>query len=168
MKRMFLCINATNQNVATLSRFLAFDTPQQADAYVRDWLSRSCGLDCYTGREEEAALRAKNGGELPEFSFACPEIVSGADLERYNGYHYFASGGAIQLFLVALYDTQSALRFRREITKEYALDKTDSEEADEMIAMLERLQASFEEELDDSEALQKVDELIRNEGLPLF
>ena len=65
---------------------------------VRDWLERFCGMDCYTP-QEEAALRAANGGELPETAFLCPEVTTPAELARYNGFYNYESLGQFNLFL---------------------------------------------------------------------
>jgi hypothetical protein len=165
---IFLCVNAANQGTVGGSTLLAFQTMQEADRYIRDWLEKSCGLECYRGAEEEAILRAENQGELPEFAFSCPKLENPSDLELYNGFYYYGSGGSFHLFVMAIYDEPSAVQFRKEITKEYELDKTFSEKADEMQNMLDVLVNSFRETLDYTTALHQVDTLLKNEGLSLF
>lgn len=146
----------------------AFSSVAEADAHLRNWLETSCGLECYCGPQEEQRLCEEHGGELPELSFACPKVETPSDLEAYNGYHAFGFGGAISLFVMPVYDEESARRFRIEVTRAFELDKIFSEEADEMIAMLETLEQSFRESLDWSLALEQVNTLLCNEGLLLF
>lgn len=165
---MFLCVYRLNQGNVGGSRLLSFESMYEADEYIKNWLACSCGLDCYRGEEEERELRYKNLGELPELSFSCPELKTPSDLERYNGYYCYHSGGTFQLFVMAIHDEISAARFRKETIKEFELDKTLSEEADEMIDMLDVLENSFRENVDYQQALEKIDLLLRNEGLSLF
>lgn len=167
-KPIFLCMHAVNQSNFGASQLLIFETMEQADAHIRDWLTRSCGLDCYCGELEAARLCAENGGELPELVFDCPSLQAPVDLEGYNGYHFYAMSGPIQLFLMVIHDEKSAAKFRREVTREYELDKIISDEADEMIVQLEILERAFREEIDYREAAAQVGDLLKNEGLPLF
>ncbi len=164
---MFLCIQRTNQNDRGGANLLCFPDMAAADAYIRDWLEKSCGMECYQ-ESEEAHLRKAHGGALPELAFACPEIQSPSDLEAYNGYYSFGFGGTISIFVMAIYDETTAGRFMREAIREYNLDKVFSDQADEMIEMLEILRDSFEKPVDYGLALEKVDALIRDDGLPLF
>lgn len=165
---IFLCINAANQGTVGGSMLLAFSTMQQADRYIKDWLEQSCAVECYRGAQEEANLRAENQGELPELAFSCPELEHPSDLEKYNGFYYYGSGGAFHLFVMPIYDEHTAARFRKEMIKEFELDKTFSEEADEMMEMLEVLKNSFREKVDYSTALNQVDTLLKNGGLSFF
>jgi len=167
-EHFFLCMHSVNQSNSGSSELLIFETTEQADAHIRDWLTRSCGLDCYRGETEAAHLRPKNGGELPELAFACPQVEVPSDLERYNGYHFYATGGTIQLFLMVIHEEKSAAKFKREVTREYQLDKIFSDEADEMIEHLETLERSFREKIDYREAVAQVGDLLKNEGLRLF
>lgn len=164
---VFLCMNATNQGEITVTALQTFDGIKEADQHVREWLIKSCGLDCQE-KKEEVKLREENDGELPEMVFLCPEIGNPPDLEQYNGFHFYGSGGAISLFLTVLHDEKSAAKFRAELIKEFELDKIMSEEADEMIDMLDVLEQSFREHLDYEEAVGKVNELLRNGGLSFF
>lgn len=165
---IFLCMSRANQAYVGGSTLQVFPNMQEADAHIRAWLEQSCGLDCYRGAEQEEKLRSENQGELPEFSFLCPELKTAADLEKYNGYYYYDSLGAIQMFVMAIYDEKTATRFRKEMVKEFQLDKIFSEEADEMIGHLDCLEQSFREPVDYQTALNKVDQMIQNEGLSLF
>lgn len=167
-EHLFLCIHAVNQGNTGSSQLLAFESANQADAYMRNWLICSCGLDPYCGEKEEAALRAENGGKLPELAFACPKVSTPSDLEHYNGFHYFAAGGSIQLFVMVIYDEKSAFRFRQEITREFELDKIFSDEADQMIDMLQCLERSFADSIDYQVALERVNRLLQQGGLNLF
>lgn len=164
---MFLCIQRTNQNERGGSNLLCFPDMAAADAYIRDWLEKSCGMECYRG-SEEACLREAHGGALPELAFACPEIRSPSDLEAYNGYYSFGFGGTFSLFVMAIHDEAAARRFMRDAIREFSLDKVLSDQADEMIEMLEILRESFQKPVDYRLALEKVDSLIRDNGLPLF
>lgn len=167
-QHFFLSIYAVNQGGTGCTQLLAFSSLKEADAYLRHWLTLSCGLDCYCGAEEESRLRAENGGERPELSFVCPEVKKPSDLEAYNGYHYYGMGGAISLFVMAIYDEESAKKFKKEINREFNLDKVISEEADDMLDMLELLVKSFSEEVDYETAVTRLDRLLKNEGLSLF
>ena len=164
---MFLCIQRTNQSDRGGSNLLCFPDVAAADAYIRDWLEQSCGMECYR-ESEEARLREAHGGELPELAFACPELQSPADLAGYNGFYSFGFGGSISIFVMAIHDEATAQRFLREAIREFNLDKVLSDEADEMIEMLEILRDSFQKPVDYRLALEKVDCLIRDNGLPLF
>jgi hypothetical protein len=165
---IFLCIHAVNQGNVGSTSLLAFPDIKAADEYIRAWLEQSCGVDCYRGAEEERKLKERNGGSLPEMAFACPNLETPSDLELYHGYYYYGSGGAFQIFLMVIHDIATASKFRKEVIKEYELDKIFSDEADEMIEMLELLVRSFTEPVDYSEALTKVNLLLRQDGLNLF
>lgn len=167
-QHIFLSMHAVNQGDAGCSQLLFFASLGEADGFLRNWLTKSCGLDCYCGAEEEARLRAENGGELPELSFACPEVKKPSDLEAYNGYHYYGMGGAISLFVMAIYDEATAQTFQKEMIREFELDKVFSEEADDMLNMLERLVKSFTEEVDYETAVSRLDGLLKSGGLSLF
>lgn len=167
-EHIFLCIDRNNQQDQGHAGLFEFADMTQAQEHLRQWLTKSCGLDCYSGSKEEALLRSENGGELPELAFACPEVKTPEDLEQYSGFYFYGSGGAVSIFITAIYDEASARRFRAEVTKEFKLDQLFSEEADEMLDMLEALERSFLEEMDYSLALEKVDSLIRHGGLGLF
>lgn len=164
---IFLCMSALNQATVGGSMLLEFQTFKEAEQHIRDWLERSCGLECYRAEEEEK-VRAEIQGDLADFLFFCPEVENPSDLKKYNGFYYHASGGSFHLFVMPIYDEQSAAQFRKEVTKEYELDKTFSEEADTILEMLETLERSFKEEVDYTEALHQVDTLLRNEGLSFF
>lgn len=167
-EHLYVSIHATNQSNTGASHLLRFADMWEADAYVRHWLETSCGLDCYRGEAERTRLCADNGGALPELSFACPALQSPGDLEGYNGFHDYASCGTVQLFLMVLYDANSAKKFRVETTRNYELDKIFSEAADEMIDHLSLLERSFLEEVDDAQAVSAVNRMLEQDGLPLF
>lgn len=165
----FLKVVTSNQKMEEAAeRLLDFHSLEAADAHIRHWLEEDCGLECYCGPQEEAALRAKNNGALPDIAFSCPEIREPADLEKYSGFRFYEYIGPVNLFVLAVYDQKSARRFRLEATKEYKLDKTFSDAADEMIEMLGRLERSFQEDVDYHMALEKVANLIAMDGLPMF
>lgn len=165
---IFLCVYAMNQGTVGGSTLLAFETMQEADRYIQNWLEHSCGLECYRSEAEEYKLREKNGGELPGLAFACPTLESPSDLEQYNGFYDDGLGGALHLFVMVIHDEHSAARFRKDIIKAFELDKTLSEEADEMMEMLEVLEDSFRKTVDYHTAIHKIDMLLKNDGLSLF
>lgn len=165
---IFLSVCAVNQGDVGGTQLLAFSSVAEADSYLRDWLTKSCGLDCYCGEEEEARLRAQNGGDLPELSFACPVVKEPADLEGYSGYQFYNMGGAISLFVMVIHNEASARKFQKEITREFELDKVFSDEADEMMDMLAILVQSFQEDVDYTQAVRRIDTLLKNQGLSLF
>jgi len=167
-QHIVLSVHAVNQGDKGISHLLSFPSVQEADHYLRHWLTNSCGLDCYCGEEERKRLCAEHGGELPELSFSCPEVKEAKDLEAYNGYHYFSMGGAITLFVMAIYDELSAKAFKKDMIREFELDKVWSEEADETIEMLDLLVTSFTEEVDVAPALAHLDAFLKNGGLGLF
>ncbi len=167
-EHFYLCIHATNQGNSGASQFLRFTDLWEADAHIRHWLENACGLDCYRDETERAQLCAQHGGSLPELSFACPQIQKPLDLEAYNGFYDFASCGTISLFIMVLHDAASARKFRAETTRNYELDKTFSEAADEMIEHLELLERGFAQAVDDTQAVAAVCGLLEQDGLPLF
>lgn len=167
-QHFFLSMHAVNQGGVGCTQLLAFSSVKEADAYLRQWLTTSCGLDCYCGAEEEARLRAENDGDIPELSFVCPDVKKPSDLEAYNGYHYYGMGGTISLFVMSIYDEGSARKFKKEICREFELDKIFSEEADQLLDMLELLVQSFSENVDYELAVTRLDTLLKNEGLSLF
>ncbi len=69
--RFFVLIYGTSIKGKDFTHFSSYHNVQDVVDLVRDWLERFCGMDCYTP-QEEAALRAANGGELPETAFLCP------------------------------------------------------------------------------------------------
>lgn len=167
-KHFFLKIAKCDREENRDETLQVFESAEEASGQLRSWLEEVCGLECYCGAEEEAALRAKNDGALPELAFACPVVENPADLQGYNGHYFYEYAGAVSLFVLAVYDEKSARRFRVEATKEYELDKTLSDEADEMIDMLEILERSFTETVDYGQALERVSSLIAMGGLSLF
>ena len=75
--RFFVLIYGTSIKGKDFTHFSSYHNVQDVVDLVRDWLERFCGMDCYTP-QEEAALRAANGGELPETAFLCPEATTPA------------------------------------------------------------------------------------------
>ena len=73
--RFFVLIYGTSIKGKDFTHFSSYHNVQDVVDLVRDWLERFCGMDCYTP-QEEAALRAANGGELPETAFLCPATTA--------------------------------------------------------------------------------------------
>lgn len=167
-EHFFLCINKANQSGIGGGEFLEFKTHQEADAYFKHWLSFHCGITTYTGEEEKKKLIEENHGELPELSLACPEVTCPADLRNYNGHYYFDFGGSVDISIIVVEDELSARRMKNSAIKEYQLDKAFSEEADEMMDMLNIIEESFRSDVNYEEAKEMVHRLIKLDGLTFF
>ncbi len=157
---IFISLYAVNQRDIGGAGFLAFPSVRDAEEYLKTWLERACALECIPETEAPEAL--------PEHAFLCPQVEEAKDLEGFNGFHSYESLGVVSLFVQVLYDEKSARRFKGECIKEFSLDKIFSDEADEMIEMLEALEKSFREPLDYTRPLEMVDGLLKNQGLALF
>ncbi len=171
-QRVLLKIERASQAEEAGAGLFCFQNTAEAQAHLRHWLEYVCGLHCYTAAEE-AALREKHGGRLPPLGFLCPQLRHPRDLEGYSGHYFYEFGGAVNLFVMAIWDAESARRFRLEATREFALDITPGEEAEEMLDMLAYLERSFAEpcgveaaKLD--AATEALDRLIRQDGLSFF
>ena len=83
----FVLMYATSGEERNVTRFASYTNVQDVVDMVNDWLTKCCYMDCYLPGEQEEALKAQNGGELPETAFQCPEVKTPADLEKYNGFY---------------------------------------------------------------------------------
>ena len=164
-EHIFLHLDLNNQGDKGGAMVLEFPNVQVGKAYIEDWLTKKCGMDCYCSEAEGQALAEEHGGALPETAFSCPKVLESADLQQYSGFYHYGSLGSFHIFVTAIYDGVSARRFRMGAVQEFKLDQIFSEEADDMIEMLEVLERSFTEDVDYTEALEKVDRLIRQNGL---
>ena len=147
----FVLMYATSGEERNVTRFASYHSVQEVVEMVDSWLSKSCFMDCYRPGPEEEALRAANGGELPETAFRCPEVKEPADLTKYNGFYDYESLGMFNLFLTPVYDTETAKRFRGSMNKEFEIDKEYSERADRLMDLAgieKRLRMSYPHELD--------------------
>ena len=165
----FVLMYATSGEERNVTHFASYHNVQDVVAMVNDWLSKSCCMDCYRPGSEEEALRAANGGQLPETAFLCPEVNEPADLVKYNGFYDYESLGMFNLFLTPVYDTETAKRFRGSMNKEFEIDKEYSPRADRMMAHLETFVNSFSDpSLDYSQAEEAIRTFLIQGGFPLF
>ncbi len=150
---MFLCMQAVNQGNTSVSSFLSFEDVKDAEQHIKTWIEQSCGLEF---------------GDDPSTEFQCPEVMKPEDLMQYNGYYHYDGLGSFELFLFSVHDEKSAKHFARDVIKEYELDKTFDDEADEMIEFLRQIEQSFIEQTDFTEARKRINDFIQNGGLRLF
>ena len=166
--RFFVLIYGTSIKGKDFIRFSSHHDVQEVVDIVNDWLERSCGMDCYP-KSQEAALRAANGGELPETAFLCPEVKTPQDLTKYNGFYDYESLGMFNLFLTPVYDTLTAKQFRVGMNREFGIDKDFSAPAERLWANLDVFVRSFEEpELDYAEAEEDIRSFLVRGGFALF
>ena len=167
-EHIFLHLDLNNQGDKGGAMVLEFPNVQAGKVYIEDWLTKKCGMDCYCGEAAAQMLGEKHGGALPETAFSCPEVLEAPDLQQYSGFYHYGSLGSFHIFVTAIYDGASAKRFKNGAVQEFKLDQIFSEEADDMIDMLEILERSFTEDVNYAQALEKVDRLIRQNGLMGF
>ena len=166
--RFFVLIYGTSIKGKDFTHFSSYHNVQDVVDLVRDWLERFCGMDCYTP-QEEAALRAANGGELPETAFLCPEVTTPAELARYNGFYNYESLGQFNLFLTPVYDTLTAKQLRVGMNREFGIDKDFSAPAERLWAHLDDFVNSFSDpDLDYAEAEEDIRNFLVRGGFALF
>ena len=141
----FVLMYATSGEERNVTRFASYTNVQDVVDMVNDWLTKCCYMDCYLPGEQEEALKAQNGGKLPETAFQCPEVKTPADLEKYNGFYDYESLGMFNLFLTPVYDTATAKKFCGSMNKEFGIDQEYSDRADQMLGHMDTLVKSFEE-----------------------
>ncbi len=164
----FMLMYATSGNERNETRFQSFTKVEDAVSMVQIWLKNYCSMDCVPV-EQEAQLREKNGGTLPEDVFLCPAVKEPKDLEQYNGFYNYESLGVFNLFLTPVYDTASAKKFKGGMIKEFGIDQEYSDRADRMLANLNTFVASFEDEsLDYAEAEKEIAKFLLQGGFDLF
>ena len=130
---------ATSGEERNVTRFASYHDVNEVVAMVDDWLSKACCMDCYRPGPEEEALRAANGGQLPETAFCCPVVETPADLVKYNGFYDYESLGMFNLFLTPVYDLATAKQFRGSMNKEFEIDKEFSQRADRLLSQLDTM-----------------------------
>ena len=163
----FVHLQGMNEFENRIHLVLCFHSLKEAEAYVQDWLMKKCAVECISeARAEE--VRERLGGKLPEMALVCPTLREPADLVKYNNFYFFGEGGNISLFMEVIWDETTAKRFVGSVIKEYKLDTTFSEEADEMMDMLDVMVESFRSDADASPLLEKLNALIAQGGLSLF
>ena len=166
--RFFMLMFATSGNERNETKFQSFYDVKDAEAVVQDWLMRYCGMECVPADQEEA-VRAANGGELPEDVFLCPTVKEPKDLVKYNGFYDYESLGLFNLFLTPVYDKETALQFRGGMNKEYGIDAEWSERSDKMMAYLDTFVASFEDDtIDITETEKAMQDFLVQGGFSLF
>lgn len=164
----FVLMYATSGEERNVTEFRSFHKVEDAVEMVQDWLSRCCCMDCIP-EEKEAEVRAANGGELPETAFLCPTVKEPADLVKYNGFYDYESLGMFNVFLTPVYDTETAVKFRGGMNKEFGIDQEYSDRADRMLAHLATFVQSFEDPgLDYSEAEEAIRTFLMQGGFELF
>ena len=143
--RFFVLMQAMSGNDRHETRFEEFTSLADAEAMVQDWMSRYMAVDCIPHDQVEA-VRAENGGTLPEMMFPCPKVEKPQDLMGYNGYYNLGGLGLIfHVFLTVVDDEASAIRFRGVMNREYRIDTEYSVRADKMLAHLNNLVNCFKE-----------------------
>ena len=143
--RFFVLMQAMSGNDRHETRFEEFTSLADAEAMVQDWMSRYMAVDCIPHDQVEA-VRAENGGTLPEMMFPCPKVEKPQDLMGYYGYYNLGGLGLIfHVFLTVVDDEASALRFRGVMNREYRIDTEYSVRADKMLGHLNTLVNCFKE-----------------------
>lgn len=164
----FVLMYATSIEEREVTRFQSYHDVNDVVKMVNEWLEFHCAVDCIPA-SQEAEVRAKNGGELPEMAFVCPEVKEPKDLAQYNGFYDYESMGVFNIFLTPVYDKASALKFRGGMLKEFGIDQEYSERSDRMMAHLETFVNSFEDpSIDYSEAEKAIYDIIMKGGFDLF
>ena len=168
-EHFFVLMYATSGEERNVTRFASYHDVNEVVAMVDDWLSKACCMDCYRPGPEEEALRAANGGQLPETAFCCPVVETPADLVKYNGFYDYESLGMFNLFLTPVYDLATARQFRGSMNKEFEIDKEFSERADRLLSQLDTMVNSFADpDLDYQEAEEAIRTFLVQGGFPLF
>ena len=167
--RFYVVMQAMSGNDRHETRFEPFETLGDAEQMVQDWMSRYMAITCIPHDQVEA-VKAQNGGQLPDAVFPCPEVKEPKDLEKYNGYHDLGGLGYIfSLFLYVIYDEASALRFKGELNREYRIDTEYSTRADRMLANLQAFVNYFKDRsLDISREEAEIREFMKRDGFNPF
>ncbi|MBR5534981.1 MAG: hypothetical protein IKU62_09075 [Ruminiclostridium sp.] len=144
--RFFVLMQAMSGNDRHETRFEEFHSLADAEAMVQGWMTRYMAVDCVP-YDQVDAVRAENGGILPEMTFPCPKVEKPQDLMGYNGYYNLGGLGLIfHVFLTVVDDEESALRFRGVMNREFRIDTEYSARADKMLGHLNNLVNCFKEE----------------------
>lgn len=153
-----------NQAEGFTNEFLSFATLEEAEAYVHGWLLRKCGVECVS--EAERDRRIAEGDHLV---IARVPLESPADLAKYRGIYFFQEEGSIALDLDVIWDETSALRFRGAAFKDYRLDEIFTDEADEMMDVLDQLVNYYRgNPVELPPLVEKLKQLIAQDGVPEF
>ncbi|MBQ2925298.1 MAG: hypothetical protein IJE03_00535 [Ruminiclostridium sp.] len=155
--RFFVLMQAMSGNDRHETRFEEYHSLAEAEAMVQGWMSRYMAVDCIPHDQVEA-VRAENGGILPEMMFPCPKVEKPQDLMDYNGYYNLGGLGLIfHVFLTVVDDEASALRFRGVMNREFRIDTEYSDRADKMLRHLNNLVSCFQEGGEEKDITEDVD-----------
>lgn len=167
-KGFYMLMLATSGNERNETHFEHYDTLEEAETLVKDWLRRYCGMEVIPFGGEET-VRQANDGKLPEDSFLCPEVKTPQDLTKYNGFYNYGSLGVFNVFLTPVYDKASAEKFCNGMNKEYEIDQEFSERADRMMEHLHTFVRSFEDDtVDAAPAAEAMQTFLLQGGFSLF
>ncbi len=142
----FVLMNASGvtSNEKVVTRFRRFQTMEQAEAMVKDWLEYFLDVRCVPESQEEE-LRKSHYGMLPEDVFICPTVKEPADLVKYNDFYDLGGLGRIfNILLEPVYDGASARQVCGDIDREYGISGKSSEKGRTMKAHLDAFLAAFE------------------------
>ncbi len=154
----YLVVHACNQKGTERVGLYPYESIAEAEADLAGWLSSACGFSCYRGEPVEE-----------ELSFRLPTVETVADFTAYNGYYGDGVGGFINLFLMPIWDEGGAMRFRRDSNREFELDKTFTDEADEMMDTMDLFVSCVTEKRPVPEtAMNSINHLLKQGGLSLF
>ena len=164
----FVLMYATSGAEREVTRFQSYHDVNDVVKMVHEWLECCCAVDCIPAAQE-AEVRAKNGGELPEMAFICPEVKEPKDLAQYNGFYDYESMGVFNIFLTPVYDRVTAEKFRAGMLKEFGIDQEYSERSDRMMEHLDTFVNCFDDpSIDYSEAEAAIYDIIMKGGFDLF
>lgn len=167
-KGFYMLMLATSGNERSETHFEHYDTVEEAEALVKDWLRRYCGMEVISFGEEET-VRQANDGKLPEDAFLCPEVKTPQDLPKYNGFYNYGSLGVFNVFLTPVYDKASAEKFCSGMNEEYEIDQEFSERSDRMMEHLRTFVRSFEDDtVDAAPAAEAMRTFLLQGGFSLF
>lgn len=130
----FVHFKAMNQTGEKINKFMYFreNEIKEAEAYIQDWLTTKCKLNCISEG-------AENGAQKEE-TFVCPAVTVPADLEKYNEQHV----EGIDFLVEPIYNVTTARQFKNTTMGEYNLDITFTPMSDEMSAILTGVKESFD------------------------
>ncbi len=163
-KQILIRLFGRNQWEGYTNEFLSFPDLAAAEAYILSWLERKCGVECVS--EEERLRRTAEGDHLV---IARIPLDSPADLAKYRGIYFFEEEGSIAMDVDVVWDEKSAQKFRNGALKEYRLDEIFTDEADEMMEVLDQVVSYYRgDPVDIAPALEKIEELVAKDGVPEF
>lgn len=167
-EHFFVLMYATSGNERNVTKFQSYRKLDDAIATVHEWLEKTCAMDLIPAAQE-TAVRAENGGELPESAFVVPEVKEPRELVKYNGFYNYESLGMFNLFLTPVYDYDTALRFKNSMNREFGIDAEWSERSERMMEHLKTFVHSFEDPtVDFSAAEEAMRTFIMQGGFSLF